>query len=146
MKKIILSLSLLATSAVLFTACNNKEKEDDIIAPVEETPTLIKNWNVDSMAIKVGAMGMTIIDSMQYFTPGQYTMNFISETQVVVNMDGDIDTSNYTVSGNVISVDSTDFQYQLTTNNLSLSADQDIVDSASNMTYNMKMNIFATKK
>lgn len=143
MKKIILGLSFLAAASVLVTSC--KEKEEDNIVPVEETPTLIKNWNVDSMAIKVGAMGMTVMDSMQYFTAGQYTINFISETQVVTNMDGNVDTGNYTVSGNVITLDDTDFQFQLTTNNLSLSADQDIVDSASSMTYNIKMNIFATK-
>lgn len=144
MKKLILGLGFLAAASVLVTSC--KEKEEDIIAPVEETPSLINNWNVDSMAITVGAMGMTIIDSMQHFTAGEYTMNFISETQVVVNMDGDADTSNYTVNGNVITVEGNDFEYQLTTNNLSLKTDQDIVDSASSMTYNMKMNIFATKK
>lgn len=145
MKKLILGLSFLATASVLVTSCKDKE-EEEIIAPVEETPTLINNWNVDSVSIQVAALGMTVIDSMQYFAAGDYTMNFISENQVVVNMEGDVDTSNYTVSGNVITVEGTDFEYQVTTKNLSLKADQDIVDSSINMTYNMKMNIFATKK
>lgn len=149
MKQLFFRSAIIGFCTLNILACNKKEIDTPSPEPEPpvETITLLKDWNVDSMKMQLSVMGFPILDSTSIFDNGQYSMNFINDSLVVITEDGNVDTTKYVVDQNKIIIeDEATFNYILTANNLTLQADEDIVDEDTQQTYNIKMDIFATKK